>query len=101
MAGVVLVFRDISERRRQERAVQGAAAYANDLIANLREPLLVLDKDFRVVSANALRLKYAALRCSSRRCLMLVKCSVSLYMSVHHSPIARYPIVGGNHSSST
>ena len=53
VAGVVLVFRDISERRHHERAAQEALAYATDVIATLRESFLVLDRDFRVVSANA------------------------------------------------
>jgi PAS domain S-box-containing protein len=51
--GVVLVFRDISERRRQEQAVKDALGYAENIIATLREPfLVVLDKHLRVVSAN-------------------------------------------------
>lgn len=51
--GVVLVFRDISERRRQQRAVHDALAYAENIIATLREPfLVVLNKDLRVVTAN-------------------------------------------------
>lgn len=53
VAGVVLVFRDCSERRRQERATQQALAYAAEIIATLREPFLVLDRGLRVVTANA------------------------------------------------
>ena len=45
VAGVVLVFRDVSERRDHERALQEALQYAEDIIATLREPLLVFDKD--------------------------------------------------------
>jgi PAS domain S-box-containing protein len=53
IAGVVLIFRDISERRRAERAVQDALGFAEGIIATLREPfLVVLDKDLRVVRAN-------------------------------------------------
>lgn len=52
VAGVVLVFRDISERRQQERAVQDALKYAENIIATLREPLLVLDRDLRIKTAN-------------------------------------------------
>jgi len=53
VAGVVLIFRDISERRRAERAVQDALDYAQNIIATLRHPfLVVLDKDLRVVTAN-------------------------------------------------
>ncbi len=53
IAGVVLIFRDISDRRRAERAVQDALDFAESIIATLREPfLVVLDKDLRVVRAN-------------------------------------------------
>ncbi|HLJ94629.1 MAG TPA: PAS domain S-box protein [Gemmataceae bacterium] len=53
VAGVVLIFRDISERRRTERAVQDALNFAEGIIATLREPfLVVLDKDLRVLRAN-------------------------------------------------
>lgn len=52
LAGVVLVFRDISELCRHERAVQAALAYADNIIATLREPFVVLDTDLRVKTAN-------------------------------------------------
>ena len=52
VAGVVLVFRDISERRRQEQQVQDALTYADNIIATLREPFVVLDKSLRVQTAN-------------------------------------------------
>ena len=53
VAGVMLVFRDVTERRLQEKAVQVALAYADNIIATLREPFVVLDKSMRVVTANA------------------------------------------------
>jgi signal transduction histidine kinase len=49
---VVLVFRDVSERRKTERALAKSLAYADDVIATLREPFVVLDSDLRVKSAN-------------------------------------------------
>ncbi len=52
VSGVVLVFRDVSERRRQEHLVDDALAYADNIIATLREPFLVLDQTLRVVTAN-------------------------------------------------
>jgi PAS domain S-box-containing protein len=52
VAGVVLVFRDISERRRQEQHIQDALTYADNIIATMREPFLVLDKTLRVQTAN-------------------------------------------------
>src|SRR5438876_1376337 len=39
VAGVVLVFRDVSERRQQERAIQDALTYAESIVATIREPL--------------------------------------------------------------
>src|SRR5271166_931456 len=53
VAGVVLVFRDISERRRQEQQVQDALTYADNIIATMREPFVVFDKSMRVRTANA------------------------------------------------
>lgn len=50
--GAVLVFRDVSERKRQKKLVQDAFDYANSILETQREPFLVLDKDLRVVSAN-------------------------------------------------
>src|SRR5581483_10195127 len=52
VAGVVLVFRDITERWKAEQASQKALAYAADIIATLREPFVVLDSDLRVKTAN-------------------------------------------------
>ena len=52
VAGVVLIFRDITERRKTERALAKALAYADDIIATLREPFMVLDGDLRVKTAN-------------------------------------------------
>lgn len=52
VAGVVLIFRDITERRKTERALDKALGYADDIIATLREPFVVLDSDLRVKTAN-------------------------------------------------
>ena len=52
VAGVVLVFRDITERRKMERALAKAITYADDIIETLREPFMVLDGDLRVKTAN-------------------------------------------------
>lgn len=52
VAGVVLVFRDITERRKTERALATALSYADDIIATLREPFVVLNVDLRVKTAN-------------------------------------------------
>lgn len=53
LGGVVLVFRDISTRRRAEQHDQEALQYADDVVATLREPFLVLDGLLRVRTANS------------------------------------------------
>ena len=45
-------IRDITERRQAERALAKALTYADDIIATLREPFLVLDGDLRIKTAN-------------------------------------------------
>jgi len=52
VAGVVLVFRDITDRRKLERAEAKAHNYADDIIETLREPFMVLDYELRVKTAN-------------------------------------------------
>jgi PAS domain S-box-containing protein len=52
VAWVVLVFRDISERFRQERTIQDSLNYATNIIATLREPFLVINGDLEVRTAN-------------------------------------------------
>jgi PAS domain S-box-containing protein len=44
--------RDITQRRETEQALAKALIYADDIIATLREPFLVLDADLRVRTAN-------------------------------------------------
>jgi len=45
-------IRDITERGKSEKALVKALIYADDIIATLREPFLVLDYDLRVKTAN-------------------------------------------------
>lgn len=52
LAGVVLVFRDITERRRAEQAAEAARAYAEAIVETVRDPLVVLDADLHVKTAN-------------------------------------------------
>jgi len=50
--GAVLVFRDVGERRRMERAASDARSYAEGIVEAVRESLVVLDSDLRVRTAN-------------------------------------------------
>jgi len=52
ITGVVLVFRDQTAERKAQAAVQEARLYAESIVSTVREPLLVLNSDLRVVSAN-------------------------------------------------
>ena len=52
LIGVVMVFRDISELRRRERAVQDALAYAEGIIDTVRDPLVLL-RTSRALQATA------------------------------------------------
>ncbi len=52
IAGVILTFTDITALKEAEIAAREASLYAESIVATLREPLLVLDAEQRVVSAN-------------------------------------------------
>lgn len=53
IAGVVMVFREVNERKRQGQAVPDALPCVEDFMATMREPFLVLDGGLRVRAANA------------------------------------------------
>ncbi|MFL6448766.1 MAG: PAS domain S-box protein [Bryobacteraceae bacterium] len=50
--GFAKVMRDVTRRKERELALKDALAYAESVVNTMREPLLVLDADFRVRSAN-------------------------------------------------
>lgn len=50
--GVVITFVEITQIKELERSLRDARAYAENIIATVREPLIVLDADLRVISAN-------------------------------------------------
>ena len=52
LVGVVLIFRDITERRHGERLLESARSYAESIVATVRGPLLVLDRELHVRTAN-------------------------------------------------
>lgn len=50
--GVVLIFRDVTEERRAEIAIRDAKRYAENIVDTVRHPMLVLDGELRVQTAN-------------------------------------------------
>lgn len=52
IAGVVVTFSDISERKHAADAADEARIYAESIVGTIRQPLLVLNGDLRVQSAN-------------------------------------------------
>ncbi|MBC8038878.1 MAG: PAS domain S-box protein, partial [Rhizobiales bacterium] len=52
IAGVVIVFTDVTEIKLASDAVNEARIYAEAIVETIRQPLLVLDDTLRVVSAN-------------------------------------------------
>ena len=50
--GLVLTFQDITKIKEAARVIQAARSYASSIVETVREPLLVLDDQLRVVSAN-------------------------------------------------
>jgi PAS domain S-box-containing protein len=52
VVGAVLMFCDVSERQRAVQGVEDARAFAEGIVETVREPLVVLDADLRVKTAN-------------------------------------------------
>ena len=50
--GVVITFIDISRQKKTQEALEDALAYAEGIVETAREPLVVLDAEFRVITAN-------------------------------------------------
>jgi two-component system CheB/CheR fusion protein len=50
--GAVLVLVDINDLKRSELAIASAREYSENILATMREPLIVLDPDLRVESVN-------------------------------------------------
>ncbi len=49
---LVLAMEDVTERRRVEAELKAIETYAQDIVDTVREPLLIVDSDLRVSSAN-------------------------------------------------
>jgi len=52
ITALLVVARDVRQQRQAEVAIREALDYAQSIVDTLRDPLLVLDADLRVVSAN-------------------------------------------------
>jgi two-component system, chemotaxis family, CheB/CheR fusion protein len=52
IAGVLLTFTDISQLKKTEIEMREAREFAESILDTLREPLLILDGELRVISAN-------------------------------------------------
>jgi two-component system CheB/CheR fusion protein len=50
--GVVAIFVDITERKKARQIIEEARQYAENILETMREPLIVLDTDLKVISAN-------------------------------------------------
>jgi two-component system CheB/CheR fusion protein len=50
--GVVITFMDITELKRMEKKTDDALQFSESIVTTVRESLVVLDADMRVVSAN-------------------------------------------------
>jgi two-component system CheB/CheR fusion protein len=50
--GVVITFTDIIEQKELQEELRKARDYAQDIVATVREPLLVLDGDLRITTAS-------------------------------------------------
>lgn len=53
IAGVVIAFNDITELKRASEAANEARLYSEAIVATIRQPLLVLDGELRIRSANS------------------------------------------------
>jgi two-component system CheB/CheR fusion protein len=52
LRGAVITFVDISEMKLAEEESEAARAYSNSIVDTIRQPLVVLDHDLRIVSAS-------------------------------------------------
>ncbi|MBC8234393.1 PAS domain-containing protein [bacterium] len=50
--GVVITFVDINEQKQSQQAIQDAREYAENIFETMRTPLIVLNADLQIISAN-------------------------------------------------
>lgn len=51
--GVIITFSEISDLKKVEQGIEVARAYLDSIIATIRQPLVVLDEERRVISASS------------------------------------------------
>lgn len=51
--GLVITFADIADLKDAEHGIEAARAYLDNIIATIRQPLIVLDEDWHVISASS------------------------------------------------
>lgn len=49
---IMEIFRDITEQKSLEKAIQDARIYAENIVNTVRDPLVVLDENLKIISAN-------------------------------------------------
>ncbi|HEX6006456.1 MAG TPA: CheR family methyltransferase, partial [Burkholderiales bacterium] len=59
--GVVVTFTDLSETKAAEARIEAARAYSESIINTIRQPLLVLDSELRIISGNNAFYRFFAL----------------------------------------
>jgi len=52
IGGVILIFTDVTAIKQAEAVLREAQAYFESIVQTVREPLVILDRELRVVSAN-------------------------------------------------
>ncbi|MGD9506015.1 MAG: PAS domain S-box protein [Syntrophobacteraceae bacterium] len=52
VSGVVLVFHDVTERRRAQEALRERERYFHSILFSMNEDIMVIDKDYRIVDVN-------------------------------------------------
>jgi PAS domain S-box-containing protein len=96
--GVVLVFRDISERRRAEKELTDLKDFNEGIVESISEALLVIDpKDYRIIAANSEASRELNLRKEDligKTCYEATHNSSTPCMSPHNCPLQEVLVTG-------
>jgi PAS domain S-box-containing protein len=61
--GAVVVFRDITQRKSAERKIQESEAYIRNILNTVEEGFIVVDRDYRILTANKAYCNQVSLPC--------------------------------------